>query len=172
KGWSFQLAFQAECPINENSKLTVAKGAARQGMRDGKTVPPSIIQWEVREVCKVKLLLLINHYAQDPISAIERAKEQNDKKRFTLKLREDRRMPQMPLKNLFLQSLYLPLHTQERSVNRAVWILLKGKLHLLEHFDAMQHFFFLHNEGFVQSLALHFLDLMEKVDEAPLSTYE
>ncbi|CAG0902696.1 unnamed protein product, partial [Darwinula stevensoni] len=70
KGWSFQLAFQAECPINENSKLTVAKGAARQGMRDGKTVPPSIIQWEVREVCKVKLLLLINHYAQDPISGL------------------------------------------------------------------------------------------------------
>ncbi|CAG0883332.1 unnamed protein product [Darwinula stevensoni] len=106
------------------------------------------------------------------IPAIERAKEQNEKKRFILKLQEDRRMPQMPLKNLFLQSLHLPLHTQERLVNCAVWILLKEKLHLLEHLDAVQHFFFLHDEGYARSLALHFLDSMERVDETPLSTYE
>ena len=43
-------------------------------------------------------------------------------------------------------------------MNRAVWILLKEKLNLLEHFDAVQHFFFLHDEGFARSLALHFLD--------------
>ncbi|CAG0904287.1 unnamed protein product [Darwinula stevensoni] len=64
------------------------------------------------------------------------------------------------------------LDLRERLVNRAVWILLKGKLHLLEHFDAVQHFFFLHDEGYARSLALHFLDSMERVDETPLSTYE